>query len=548
MNGKIDGSGKIIVRSIFSLKNISINDIPNHCKDILVIGSFLFILLIAFSYGIGNVSATSGGIIYVNTHGNDNWNGQSPVWDGLNGPKKSIKNATGIVNKGGTVNIANGRYSGAKNTKITINKNIIIKGQSKSGTIINGKGNNWIFLIKHGISVSISNITLINGKSSKGGGAVTNYGSLKVKNIDFTNNTAYGGGALFNYIGGKVTAEDCTFNGNNAIFGGAIENAGKMTVSRSKFTVNKAKDGGAIDNADNLTLTMNKLIGNHATEDGGAISNYEGNLYIHFNYIIKNTAKHGNAILHGMGIAYVSLNWWGTNKGPLSNVLGNLKVQPWLVLNITANPRNIDDTYNITVDLLHDSNKIYHNPAMGHIPDGIPVRFNTTLGNIKNPVYTANGVSQAVLVVKDLSGIADVSAVLDGQTVRKLVNIDPPLTITNLKLLNMGKCIPVKIIKITFSESIKAGTMKIKLKNIHGKKLFTIKSISNNILTIIPILPLKPGNYILILNYGCLTDVKGNSFKSYKTNFTVPKTIQRSSHERNSYLKFKYRLHLKFQK
>ena len=479
---------KFIVRTIFSIKNtkkFSNNDKPKQSRNIFVIGSFLFVLLIIFSYGVGNVSASSGGVIYVNTHGNDSWNGQSPVWDGLNGPKKSIKNATGIVNKGGTVNIANGKYTGAKNTKITINKNIIIKGQSKSGTIINGTGNNWIFLIKPGISVSISNLILTNGTSSKGGGAITNYGSLKVKNIDFTSNTAYGGGALFNYIGGKVTVEYCTFNGNKAIFGGAIENAGKMTVSGSKFIVNRAQDGGAIDNADTLSLTMNKLTGNHATEDGGAISNYEGNLYAHFNYILKNTAKHGNAIIHGMGTADVSLNWWGTNNGPLSDVLGNVKVLPWLVLNITTNSRNIDDTYNITADLLHDSNKIYHNPAIGHVPDGILVRFNTTLGNIKNQVYSVNGVSQAVLVVDNLSGIADVSATVDGQTVQKLVNIDPPPIITNFKLLKLGNGIPVKIIKITFSESIKAGNMEIELKNIREKKLFTIKSIFNNILTII---------------------------------------------------------------
>ena len=60
---------------------------------------------------MGNVSAAPGDVIYVNGSGNDSWDGQLAVWNGTSGPKASIKNATGTVDNGGTVNIADGIYS-----------------------------------------------------------------------------------------------------------------------------------------------------------------------------------------------------------------------------------------------------------------------------------------------------------------------------------------------------------------------------------------------------------------------------------------------------
>ena len=81
--------------------------------------------VIIFSYGVGNVAAANASTIYVNgSSGQDTWDGQLAVWNGTSGPKASIKNATGTVNSGGTVNIADGMYSGSQNTNITITKNM----------------------------------------------------------------------------------------------------------------------------------------------------------------------------------------------------------------------------------------------------------------------------------------------------------------------------------------------------------------------------------------------------------------------------------------
>ncbi len=325
----------------------SINNTVNGKNRLIIFTMLLIGLMMILSYGIGNVSAASGNNIYVNTHGNDSWNGQNPVWNGTSGPKLSIKNATATVNKGGTIKIANGMYTGAKNTHITLDKNMYIIGQSRDGTVINGNGKNWIFQIKPGIIVNISNLSLINGKTSKSGGAISNQGTLTVKNCKFNNNDAYAGGAIDNYVGCKLNVESSSFSKNHAYFGGAIENAGKMNVNKGVFTYNSATFGGAIDNADSMIVTDSSLTSNNAMTAGGAISNYEGYINLHFNKIVGNKAGSGSAIIYGVGSADLTKNWWGSNSGPLNSVVGTSNVYPWLLLNTTI--KKTSKTRNNTV-------------------------------------------------------------------------------------------------------------------------------------------------------------------------------------------------------
>ncbi len=50
--------------------------------------------------------------IYVNANtGNDAYNGQAAVWDGIDGPKATITAGIGVVDSGGTVNVAAGTYT-----------------------------------------------------------------------------------------------------------------------------------------------------------------------------------------------------------------------------------------------------------------------------------------------------------------------------------------------------------------------------------------------------------------------------------------------------
>ena len=141
------------------------------------------ILVFGFVMGLGTVSAAPGDTIYVNdTGGNDDFDGSS--WENA---KKTIKNATGSVNENGVVNIANGQYSGTGNTQITINRNMVISGQSQTGTIINGTGTNWIFNITSGVNVTLLDLTLTNASGiatlNIGGNLILNSSSLN--QLDF---------------------------------------------------------------------------------------------------------------------------------------------------------------------------------------------------------------------------------------------------------------------------------------------------------------------------------------------------------------------------
>ena len=231
-----------------------------------------------FSYGIGNATAAQGDTIYVNgSSGQDNWDGQLATWNGTSGPKASIKNATGTVNNGGTVNIADGVYGGAQNTNITIYKSMNINGQSQDGTIINGTNMKGIFTILPGYDVTITDLTMCNGYTVRGGAAINCEGNLTVNNCNFEYNQASIGGAICTQCGSFLTINNCNFTRNNATFGGAIDNTGTLTVTGSNFTNNTSTanngycDGGAINSSGNLTVNNSNFDYNNAAY-GGAIA------------------------------------------------------------------------------------------------------------------------------------------------------------------------------------------------------------------------------------------------------------------------------------
>ena len=251
-----------------------------------------------------DVSASSS-VIYVNgSSGDDNNDGSTWLL-----AKKSIKNATKTVTNGGTVNIANGLYTGVNNTKITIDKDITIKGQSKSGTIINGTNNAWIFKIQTGRNVIIQNLTLANGYRSEtehdensdeiydsDGGAIINRGILTVEDSNFIGNTASNGGAIFNW--GSLIVTGSTFTGNTAaVCGGAICAVGDSTIIDSIFTKNIAAYGGAINKESDLTL-KNCIFTDNRAYAGGAILNSAdyGALDMTGNVFKDNTAHYGDNI------------------------------------------------------------------------------------------------------------------------------------------------------------------------------------------------------------------------------------------------------------
>jgi Transglutaminase-like enzymes, putative cysteine proteases len=94
-------------------------------------------------------------------------------------------------------------------------------------------------------------------------------------------------------------------------------------------------------------------------------------------------------------------------------------------------------------------------------------------------------------------------------------SIDPPSNAVSIAVS--------KVIKVTFSESIKAGTISINVKNIAtGTYIPITTSISGNVLTITPKSNLATSTqYSIILNSNSITDLSGNPLKSYSSKFTT---------------------------
>ncbi len=305
----------------------------------ILIPIMILSLVLIFNFGVSNVSAVSGDVIYVNgSGGNDSWDGLSATWtSGTNGPKLTIKSATRAVNGGGTVNIADGTYNGTNNTGIIINRDMNIIGQSQTGTIINGTGSSRIFKIQSGVTVTIQNLTLTNGKADNGG-TIYNDGNLTVSNSRFTDNYAYiAGSAIYNH--GTLAAVDSSFLNNNADGGfgdpaynfaaGAIYNDGNLTVTNGYFTENCAVygHGAAIHNNGLLVVTDTYFIGNSVYGLGGAIYNDNTLIMANSNFIANVAYAAGGAIynigtLAVTGSSFLSNVAYGACYAPYISIAG----------------------------------------------------------------------------------------------------------------------------------------------------------------------------------------------------------------------------------
>ena len=194
----------------------------------------------------------------------------------------------------------------------------------------------------------VSNSYFINNSGTVNGGAIFWGGGADnglVYNSTFINNTAWYGGAIY-WNGANGTVSKSYFKSNSAISylsntfqGGAIywysqDDTGLITGC--VFTNNTAASGEAIAVGSNtfLTLENSVFIGNDLNNSN----------------TVNATTDTASAIANG--------NWWGNTVDDLitaPNTWGNVTVDNWLFLNVTANPTEIYVGKNsvITVDLKH---------------------------------------------------------------------------------------------------------------------------------------------------------------------------------------------------
>ncbi len=235
----------------------------------------------------------------------------------------------------GTINLTNG--------ELLINKNLTIQGPGASNLAIQrasaGPTADFrIFNIQAGI-VSISGLTINNGRSNAGGGINNESATTAIKDCAIAANFATeSGGGIRNLS--SLTLSNCVIRGNmvtggtGAGYGGGVDNQGTMTLISSAVNSNSVTGsggtngfGGGIRNSQDLGITNSAVSGNFASDSGGGVFN-EGTLTLHTSSIGANSAKGGAGSGRGGGIANTSGTVTLDRSTVSSNTVGIASASP----------------------------------------------------------------------------------------------------------------------------------------------------------------------------------------------------------------------------
>jgi CSLREA domain-containing protein len=190
-------------------------------------------------------------------------------------------------------------------------------------------GDYGIFLVRRGSVVSISGITIANGKSDFGGGVFNDGGDLTITSSTVSDNSATGGfgGGIVNW-GGTLKITGSTVSGNSAPSGnaGGMYNLdGTLTISGSTVSGNSALDrGGGMLNFGTLKITGSTISGNSAHRGGGVLN--DGTDLSDPETTITNTTVSGNtATERGGGV----FNLLGLTSIEHSTITDNTAPETW---------------------------------------------------------------------------------------------------------------------------------------------------------------------------------------------------------------------------
>ena len=164
---------------------------------------------------------------------------------------------------------------------------IVISGGSFATTVIDGKKlKDRIFDVKPGGTLTLSGVTLENGKNAKddfdpgapgqvSGGCLRSEGDVTLDGVFFFQCSSSGDGGCMSVIGGTASLSEsilgaCKAKGE----GGGLELTalGSATLSRVTVFGCKAGNGGAIAASGALTLLNGTLDGNKAKDGGGLVT------------------------------------------------------------------------------------------------------------------------------------------------------------------------------------------------------------------------------------------------------------------------------------
>lgn len=262
---------------------------------------------------------------------------------------------------GQTINLTTGA--------IAINKQLTISGPGAVLLTVNGGNHDRIFTIGASGNVSISGLTLLNGRAAGSGGAILNNGTLALTSDQIVSGSAASGGAIYNVGSLTITSSSLSTNTARTTDGGAIFNLGTInmigstvannnansgvgggiagaagssaTISNCTFATNHAQGGGALFVASGgaMTISESTIASNTAASTGGGIRNVAGaggvqitNTIVATNKAASSRDMFGAVSSQGFNLVgvtngssgWVSSDLTGTAANPLDPLLGPL--------------------------------------------------------------------------------------------------------------------------------------------------------------------------------------------------------------------------------
>jgi hypothetical protein len=191
--------------------------------------------------------------------------------------------------------------------ELAINQDVTILGPWSTLTI-SGNHASRIFDDAANVNVSLFGLTLIDGSSATGGGAILNAGTLNLSQSTISGNSAAEGGGIYNSSGGSLLISNSTVSGNTAqLSGGGIWTYGTLTLNNSTLSGNTAGSatstgyGGGLYAAvgTSNTISDSTFSNNYARIAGGGILTAGGT-----SVAISNSTLAGNSTqYYGGGIA-----------------------------------------------------------------------------------------------------------------------------------------------------------------------------------------------------------------------------------------------------
>jgi predicted outer membrane repeat protein len=175
---------------------------------------------------------------------------------------------------GGTVTFNCG---GAATITVTSPKSILQNTTVKGGgnITLSGGGTTQIFRLAALTTLRLNDITLTDGFSASGGGAIGGSGTLKLTRAVIKNSKTDGcGGAIAMDSTGRLGLTNSTLELNSGAFGGAVCTSGSLTSISSDLVFNHVTgSGGAVYLFPNGVMNLNggALNGNSATIGGAVI-------------------------------------------------------------------------------------------------------------------------------------------------------------------------------------------------------------------------------------------------------------------------------------